>query len=280
MKISVITVVLNSADTIARTIESVVYNQPGLDYEYIIIDGGSTDGTIDVIYRYKELIHRIIIEPDDGFYFGLDKGLKLATGEVMCWINSGDFFLPGSLLLVHEEFHRNPHLQWITTSLKLRSDTNGRITGYSRLATASKNIFLIGGNIPNKPLEPPRFGWIQQESTLWRRSLFLSAGGYINTTYRLASDFELWSRFFHETNLELANFPIGVFEIRPNQLSSNAKLYNLEAQLILREIKSDLSLTMRVRLKCLKIYYYSHLYPVANGIFVTIRKILSDFCTK
>lgn len=88
-KVSIITVVFNARATLERTILSV----SALDYpnvEYIVVDGGSTDGTLDIIHRHKAQIHQWISEPDKGLYDAMNKGLKLATGDYVWFINAGD----------------------------------------------------------------------------------------------------------------------------------------------------------------------------------------------
>lgn len=91
MKISVITVCFNAVDTLERTIESVL-GQTYSDIEYIIIDGGSTDGTVDIIYKYAERITYWVSEPDKGIYDAMNKGIKVATGEWTNFMNAGDTF--------------------------------------------------------------------------------------------------------------------------------------------------------------------------------------------
>ncbi|MBC7419024.1 MAG: glycosyltransferase [Pedobacter sp.] len=88
-KLSVITIVYNNVRDIERTIKSVI-NQSFKDIEYLVIDGGSTDGTMEIISKYKGAISRIISEPDGGIYFAMNKGLALATGDYVLFMNSGD----------------------------------------------------------------------------------------------------------------------------------------------------------------------------------------------
>ena len=93
MKVSIITVCYNSAKTIEHTIKSVA----GQDYgniEYIIIDGGSTDGTLDIIDRYKDKISVLVSEPDEGIYDAMNKGISIASGELIGMINSDDWYGP------------------------------------------------------------------------------------------------------------------------------------------------------------------------------------------
>ena len=87
MKISVITVSFNSERTIERTIKSVI-EQTHKEIEYIIVDGGSTDNTLDIVDKYKENINILISEKDNGIYDAMNKGIKLATGEILHFLNS------------------------------------------------------------------------------------------------------------------------------------------------------------------------------------------------
>jgi len=91
MKVSIITVCLNSTDTIEDTIKSVL-SQNYKDIEYIIIDGSSTDGTLDILTKYQSRISKFISESDKGIYDAMNKGLNLATGDIMGFLNSGDFY--------------------------------------------------------------------------------------------------------------------------------------------------------------------------------------------
>jgi glycosyltransferase involved in cell wall biosynthesis len=91
MKISVVTVVLNNVDTIEQTILSVHSQQHG-NVEHIIVDGGSTDGTLEIIDRHSEKFSRVLVEPDSGIYDAMNKGISLATGEVVGFLNADDIF--------------------------------------------------------------------------------------------------------------------------------------------------------------------------------------------
>ena len=97
MKISIITVCYNSADTIADTLDSVAA-QTYPDIEYIIIDGGSTDGTLDIIKRHKVHVAALISEPDHGIYDAYNKGWKKATGDVVAFLNSDDSYMHKDVL--------------------------------------------------------------------------------------------------------------------------------------------------------------------------------------
>lgn len=103
MKFSVITVCYNSADHIERAIQSVLAQQ-GVEVEYIVIDGGSSDGTLDILHRYADHIAFLSSEPDKGLYDAMNKGLAHATGDVVNFLNSDDWFTEGSLAAVQHAF--------------------------------------------------------------------------------------------------------------------------------------------------------------------------------
>ena len=105
-KLSIITVNLNNAIGLRKTIESVV-NQTFTDFEYIIIDGGSTDGSVDVIREYSEKITYWVNEPDKGIYNAMNKGIKIAKGEYLQFLNSGDFLIDNRVLKSIFDLERN-----------------------------------------------------------------------------------------------------------------------------------------------------------------------------
>jgi glycosyltransferase involved in cell wall biosynthesis len=206
MKISIITPVYNQVDYIEQTILSVI-NQDYDNYEYIIIDGGSTDGTLDIIKSYASKITTWISETDTGMYDALNKGFALSTGDIMAWINSDDLLLPNALQNMNRIMSDLPNVNWVQ-GLNGFIDLEGKIikTGYPKPFSFIK--FL------NKD-----YKFIQQESTFWRRSLWENAGAYMNTDLKLAGDFELWFRFFQYDKLYTSSLPIGSWRRRAGQLS-------------------------------------------------------------
>ena len=103
--ISIITVVLNAEKTIERTIKSII-NQSYNKYEIIIIDGGSTDGTIDIIKKYKKKISYWISKKDQGIYHAMNKGIKKSSGNIIGILNSDDYYLKNALRTVNNYFNR------------------------------------------------------------------------------------------------------------------------------------------------------------------------------
>ena len=210
-RISLVTPVFNSARYLEATIRSVLTQQyPKL--EYVIVDGGSSDGSVDIIRKYESQLHALVSEPDRGMYDAINKGFARSSGELMGWISATDLLHAGSLLVVGSVFRQFAEVEWIT----------GRPTGFNddgmavevlKLRQWSRMPFLAGAN-----------RYIQQESTFWRRSLWDRAGGRVDDSRRSASDFELWVRFFRYAKLYPVDALIGGFRSHPDSLG----LQNLE----------------------------------------------------
>jgi glycosyltransferase involved in cell wall biosynthesis len=209
-KITLVTPVFNSARYIEQTIQSVISQQyPNL--EYFIEDGGSTDGTLDIIRKYERQLSGWTSAPDNGMYDALNRGFARSSGAIMGWINASDMLHVGSLFVVGSVFAALPEVEWIT----------GRPTGFSeegmtvgvsrRLKRWSRLRFLAGSD---------RF--IQQESTFWRRSLWERAGGSLSTAYRVEGDFELWVRFFRLAPLYTVDALIGGWRCHPDSLTTQS----------------------------------------------------------
>jgi glycosyltransferase involved in cell wall biosynthesis len=210
-KISLVTPVFNSVGYLEATIRSVLSQQyPNL--EYVIVDGGSTDGSVEIIRKYQSQLHAWVSEPDRGMYDAINKGFARSSGELMGWISATDLLHAGSLFVVGGVFRQFPEVEWIT----------GRPTGFNddgmavevlKLRQWSRMPFLAGAN-----------RYIQQESTFWRRSLWDRAGGRVDDSRSKASDFELWVRFFRYAKLYPVDALIGGFRSHPDSLG----LQNLE----------------------------------------------------
>lgn len=205
-KISYVTPVYNQVEFIEQTILSVI-NQEYPNFEYIIVDGGSTDGTLEVIKKFDDQLFKVISEPDTGMYDALGKGFKISSGEIMGWINSDDILLPGAFLNMARLFNDLPQVNWIQ-GLNGFIDLKGEVIGYQMPKQFSFIKFLSGD-----------FKWIQQESTFWRRTLWEKAGSIVNAELKLAGDFELWFRFFQNDKLYNSSLLIGAWRKREGQLS-------------------------------------------------------------
>jgi glycosyltransferase involved in cell wall biosynthesis len=224
-RISLVTPVLNSANYIEQTIQSVLAQKyPNLDY--FIVDGGSTDGTVDVIRSYEDRISGWISEADHGMYDALNKGFARTTGEVMGWISATDMLHLGGLLSVGAIFGDLPMIEWIT-GRPTRFNEQGMTICVDPIPHWSRPRFLAGFN-----------RYIQQESTFWRRSLWNKAGGHVDSSLRMAGDFELWIRFFRHARLHPVNGIIGGFRVHDASLGLKQidECHRLQNQLVIAEL--------------------------------------------
>jgi glycosyl transferase family 2 len=211
-KITLVTPVRNSARYIEQTIQSVLaQNYPNL--EYFIIDGGSTDGTLDIVRKYESHISGWISEPDNGMYDALNKGFARTTGEIMGWISATDKLHTGGLSVVGSVFRDTPPaVEWITGRATAFNE-EGMTVAVFDIPRWSRYRFLAGAN-----------RYIQQESTYWRRSLWEKAGSRTESSCRNGADFELWVRFFRHAKLYPVDALIGGFRVHGDSLG----LTNLE----------------------------------------------------
>ena len=222
-KISIVTPCFNQKEYIGECIESILSQQyPNL--EYIIIDGGSTDGTVDIIRQYADKLHFWMSASDSGLYDALNKGFSYATGEIMGWLNSDDILHRKSLFTIGQIFSDLPQVQWLQ-GYPCVIDSNGRVV-YHRPQRSTKYSFYL------KEYHDGIF--IQQESTYWRRDLWVKSGSCISTEYKYAGDFELWIRFFNFAKLYNSQALLGAFRVRKGQLSEiNLKEYLMECDVVI-----------------------------------------------
>lgn len=216
-KISIITPVFNRVGMIEHTIQSVLgQNYPNL--EYIIIDGGSTDGTVDIIRKYTSQLAYWVSEPDNGMYHAIMKGMAMATGEIVAWINSDDMYHTNALNIVGQIFAQLPEVEWLTGTPTLYN-TEGLCVKTFPTQYWSWERFMRGD-----------FRWLQQESTFFRKALFDKVGG-LNLHYQLAADFELWCKMFQVARLYSVNTILGGFRQHGDQLSIEGQIrYEAEVQ--------------------------------------------------
>jgi len=201
-RITLVTAVYNGEKYLDETIRSIV-QQGYPNLEYIIVNDGSTDGTAEIIEKYKGHLSGCITQPNRGMYAALNAGFAESTGEIMGWLNCSDMLHVGGLRVVGSVFRQLAEVEWVTghpTSF----EENGMTAYVERLKRWSRYRFLAGAN-----------KYIQQESTFWRRSLWEKAGGYVDASGRCGhvADFELWVRFFRHARLYTVDALIGGFRL-------------------------------------------------------------------
>ncbi len=191
-KVSIITVCRNAEKTIRDTIESVLL-QTWKDVEYIIIDGASTDDTVEIISQYLDQVDHFVSEPDEGMYYALNKALKIASGEIVGIINSDDWYEPDALEKVVEAF----------------SKSDADVVYGRQYMVHDENVKAL---MPNLPLHEIWHGMPMGHPTVFvKKSVYDRLGGF-DTSYRIVADHELMLRFytsgvkFFETDAVLSNF--------------------------------------------------------------------------
>lgn len=205
-RITLITACRNHADFLEAALVSVL-EQGYPNLEYIVMDGGSSDASLDVIRRYEQYLTQWQSSPDGGPYHAIHAGFARSTGEIMGWLNADDMLHRNALWSIADVFSQLPQVEWITGTPMLY-DPQGRTYVPRCRNRWSRARFLRGD-----------YQFIQQESTFWRRSLWERAGAHLDTRYRLAADMELWMRFFRHAPLHTAEILVGGFRKRAESLS-------------------------------------------------------------
>ena len=243
MKISVVTVCYNAVKTIEETILSVV-DQTYDNVEYIIIDGSSTDGTVDIIKKYApggseygkhhHAITYWVSEPDKGMYDALKKGFERCTGDIMCWINADDFYYKSAFSTVADFFGQNPTIKWMR-------GYNVSYNEYSQIVYVATPI-AVSKRLLEKGFYQPKYRlpFIQQESVFWRKDLMKNVDIDKFSDFKLAGDYYLWFSFVKYASLHSIPSYLGGWRRVKGQLSGNMDKYVEEIEsFILKKLPYD-----------------------------------------
>lgn len=207
MKISVITACRNSEDTIGEALES-VFAQTHRDVEYIVVDGGSKDGTVEILRRYAERIQHLTSEPDRGVYDAMNKGLALATGDVVGFLNSDDIYVHSGILARVAAVMADPAIDGCYADLFYVKHDDG---------TRAVRRWV------SRPYAPGLFrrGWMPPHPTFFvRRACYEKFGGF-DTQLSISADFELAMRFLHVHGVRTRYVPETWVRMRMGGLSNS-----------------------------------------------------------
>ena len=178
LNLTIITVVKNDEKNIKKTIESII-NQKNIKFEYIVVDGGSTDKTIKIIKKYKKFIKKIISKKDKGIYDAMNKGIKISKNDIIVFCNSGDFFYKNSLQKVMRIFN-NKNVDFVFGTV-IRNYTKGTILKHGF------NIKRIYYNFD--------FATAHSTGFFLKRKIYKKIGLY-NIKYKCSADYDLYLRLF------------------------------------------------------------------------------------
>jgi len=177
-KVSIITVCFNSAKTIRDTIESVI-NQTYGNIEYIIIDGGSTDGTLDIIREYEPYIAKWVSEPDEGIYDAMNKGIRMSTGEIIGIINSDDYYALDCITSVVHTIINDPKIDVVYGNLVICDEEGNLLYHIKSEVDMKKDLFKI---------------MTVFHPTMFIKKLVYETEGLYNDKYLISADYDLLFR--------------------------------------------------------------------------------------
>jgi len=186
MKISIVTPSFNQAGFLERTLRSIHDQRGSFELEHIVIDGGSTDGSVEILERWKDRLW-YVSEPDRGQSHALNKGIARAAGEIIGWVNSDDVLLPGALQRLAECFAAHPDCRWVCGRCRIIDEHDREIRKWIR---SYKNLLLGLSSHTLLLFE----NYIAQPSTFFRKELFEAAGG-IDESLHYTMDYDLFLRF-------------------------------------------------------------------------------------
>jgi glycosyltransferase involved in cell wall biosynthesis len=231
-KISVVTANYNGAKYLERTMQSVI-NQKYPEIEYIVIDGGSTDGSQKIIEKYEKHLAYWESRKDRGFAHAYNKGFAKSTGDILAYINSDDLYCPWAFEIVARCFSDIAALKWLTSLCPVLHSEECGFIDINVCQPYNRRLYYAGcyGRI---------LQFVQQESTFWSRELWQKAGGYLDESLEFAIDAELWARFFQSAELYAVRTAIGGFRYRlDSKTGLNLNRYFDEMAGVLKRYKRD-----------------------------------------
>ena len=228
-KISIVTPSYNQGQYLEETIRSVLLQgYPNL--EYIIIDGGSTDNSVDIIKKYEPWITYWVSEKDNGQVDAINKGLKLATGDIIAYINSDDYYTPNVFFTVANILKKNNYSHFVTSACSfVNPDHTIQTTHYPKIPKSRSELLLS----PNNAVVAKDYLKILQPSTFWRRSVIENIG-FFDENYNFCFDREYWIRsLFNDCNYFISNTIFSYFRLHEGSKTVSSGNYFRDEDIII-----------------------------------------------
>jgi glycosyltransferase involved in cell wall biosynthesis len=218
--LSVVIPSFNQGSFIERTIQSIVrQNYPKLDL--ILMDGGSTDNTMEIVERYKQHFSHIISGPDGGQSAAIAKGFELASGKYVSWLNSDDTYNDGALLVIGNHLAKHPETQFVYGNMRI-IDADDTVTAFKK----SVRFYL--------PVMKYAFLTVPQMSAFWTKNLYHLAGG-VDRSLRFCMDYDLFVRMAQISAPVRINETIGNFRIHEESKTTNLEDVRLREDKLVQE---------------------------------------------
>lgn len=241
MRLSIVIPSYNQCQFIGQTLESILRQSDGLDLEVIIVDGQSTDNSVGVANKYRPLFEKksisftLISEPDKGQSDAINKGSRLASGELLTYLNSDDYYEPNCLNQMMAAFEKHPMAQW----------------GYGGWNFIDLEGRVYSSKIPNKYIRQKLFYWdnIMQPSCFYRKDFFIKTG-LINEALHLSMDYDLWLRMALQS--DPLTIPVIISNARYYMLTKSATktMNHLFESFVLQKKYSN-----GFRMRCMQYFY-------------------------
>ena len=253
MKVSIITVCYNSEKTIEDTIRSVA-GQTYKDIEYIIVDGGSTDQTNEIVKKYSDIVSVHVSEKDNGLYDAMNKGIKLATGDVVGILNSDDFFVSDDSLAELMDGFSSPDIDAVYSDLVyVESENTNNVTRLYSSKIFKKSLIKFGIMLPHP--------------TFYAKKNIYNNYGLYKLSYRVAADFEFIARCVMN-NVKLHRVPSITVKMREGGISSSGVLWRIHQNIeIVRACKEN-GISTNILFVALKLPY--KLFSLLTRKFVRV----------
>jgi glycosyltransferase len=207
MKISIITTAFNNHAYIGDCIRSVI-TQTYANLEYIIVDGGSTDGTLDIIRKHEHRISKWVSEPDRGIYDAMNKGIKMATGDIIGFLHSDDFYSHENVIAQIAEAFMNSDVHSVYGDLVYVSKTDGKVVRYWRSQEFKEGLI--------------KWGWMPPHPTFFVKKDVYDTHGCFNTSLKIAADYELILRFLAKRKITTYYIPEVLIKMRLGGISNGS----------------------------------------------------------